>query len=101
MGSEASETLPVVRCPGCEEPMQPKGAAPVTRELDDISYACPKCGVFQHPCHRTAATKFEDDISVARMILVGPLPRPSGPGWQDPLRPGPLCMLNPERFRLE
>ncbi len=32
MGSEASETLPVVRCPGCEEPMQPKGA-------------CPKCGV--------------------------------------------------------
>ena len=45
MGSEASETLPVVRCPGCEEPMQPKGAAPVTRELDDISYVCPKCGV--------------------------------------------------------
>ena len=24
--------------------MQPKGAAPVTRELDDISYTCPKCG---------------------------------------------------------
>ncbi len=43
MGSEALETLPVVRCPGCEEPM-PKGAAPVTRELDDISYVCPKCG---------------------------------------------------------
>ena len=40
MGSEAPETLPVVRCPGCEEPMQPKGAAPVTRELDDISYVC-------------------------------------------------------------
>jgi hypothetical protein len=53
------------------------------------------------PCHRTAATKFEDDISVARMILVGPLPRPSGPGLQDPLRPGPLCTLNPEQFRLE
>ena len=44
MGSEALETLPVVRCPGCEEPMQPKGAAPVTRELDDVNYACPKCG---------------------------------------------------------
>ncbi len=24
--------------------MQPKGSAPVTRELDDISYTCPKCG---------------------------------------------------------
>ncbi len=23
--------------------MQPKGVAPVTRELDDISYVCPKC----------------------------------------------------------
>jgi len=44
MDSEAPETLPVVRCPGCEEPMQPKGVAPVTRELDDISYVCPKCG---------------------------------------------------------
>ncbi len=43
MGSEALEALPVVRCPGCEGPMQPKGAAPVTRELDDISYVCPKC----------------------------------------------------------
>src|SRR6266568_3169254 len=48
-----------------------------------------------------ATAKFEDDISVARMILVGPLPRPSGPGLQDPLRPGPLCTLNPERFRPE
>jgi endogenous inhibitor of DNA gyrase (YacG/DUF329 family) len=44
MGGEALETLPLVQCPGCEEPMQPKGAAPVTRELDDISYVCPKCG---------------------------------------------------------
>jgi len=44
MGSEALEALPVVRCPGCGEPMRPKGAAPVTRELDDISYVCPKCG---------------------------------------------------------
>jgi len=44
MGNEAPESLPIVRCPGCEEPMEPKGAAPVTRELDDISYVCPKCG---------------------------------------------------------
>ncbi len=40
----APETLPIVRCPGCEEPMQPKSIVPVTRELDDISYVCPKCG---------------------------------------------------------
>jgi predicted RNA-binding Zn-ribbon protein involved in translation (DUF1610 family) len=44
MGSGALETLPVVLCPGCGEPMEPKGAAPVTRELDDVSYVCPKCG---------------------------------------------------------
>jgi len=25
--------------------MQPKGIVPVTKELDDISYVCPKCGV--------------------------------------------------------
>ena len=43
MGNEALETLPVVRCPGCEERMQPKGIVPVTSELDDISYVCPKC----------------------------------------------------------
>ena len=39
-----TETLPVVRCPGCGEPMQPKLATPVTSELDDIIYACLKCG---------------------------------------------------------
>jgi DNA-directed RNA polymerase subunit RPC12/RpoP len=44
MNIEALETLPVVRCPGCEEPMERRGAAPVTRELDDISYVCPSCG---------------------------------------------------------
>jgi hypothetical protein len=43
MGSEALEILPVVRCPGCEEPMEPKGSEPVTRELDNVSYVCPKC----------------------------------------------------------
>ena len=44
MGTEALDTLPVVVCPGCGEPMDPKGIVPVTRELDDISYVCPKCG---------------------------------------------------------
>jgi len=24
--------------------MDPNGSVPVTRELDDITYACPKCG---------------------------------------------------------
>jgi hypothetical protein len=43
MDSEALETLPVVRCPGCEEPMHPRGLEPVTRELDDVTYVCPKC----------------------------------------------------------
>jgi len=43
-GTEAPDPLPVVQCPGCEEPMDPKGAAPVTRELDDISYVCPRSG---------------------------------------------------------
>jgi RNase P subunit RPR2 len=44
MGSDAPGTLPVIVCPGCEEPMSPKGAVPVTRELDDVIYVCPKCG---------------------------------------------------------
>jgi hypothetical protein len=44
MGIEAPETLPIVRCPGCEEPMEPNGSAPVTKELDDVTYLCPKCG---------------------------------------------------------
>jgi endogenous inhibitor of DNA gyrase (YacG/DUF329 family) len=44
MGSAALETLPVVQCPGCGQPMDPTGSSvPVTRELDDISYVCPKC----------------------------------------------------------
>jgi predicted RNA-binding Zn-ribbon protein involved in translation (DUF1610 family) len=44
MGTEAPETLPVVVCPGCGEPMRPTGSVPVTSELDDVSYVCPKCG---------------------------------------------------------
>jgi predicted RNA-binding Zn-ribbon protein involved in translation (DUF1610 family) len=44
MGSEAPDTLPVVVCPGCGEPMDPKGSVPVTRELADVTYVCPRCG---------------------------------------------------------
>jgi hypothetical protein len=46
MDSEAADILPVVMCPGCREPMDPTGSSvPVTRELDDITYGCPKCRV--------------------------------------------------------
>ena len=44
MGIEVPEAFPVVVCPGCEEPMQPKDALPGTRELDYVTYVCPKCG---------------------------------------------------------
>jgi hypothetical protein len=44
MDKEAPEALPVVRCPGCGEPMRRKGSVPVTKELDDVSYVCPKYG---------------------------------------------------------
>jgi hypothetical protein len=37
MDTEATTTLPV-------EPMGPTRSVPVTRELDDIGYVCPKCG---------------------------------------------------------
>ncbi len=36
MGSGASENLPIVRCPGCGEPMDAKAILPATEELDDI-----------------------------------------------------------------
>ena len=44
MGSEASENLPIVRCPGCGEPMDAKAILPATEELDDIVCVCPRCG---------------------------------------------------------
>jgi hypothetical protein len=44
MDTEATNTLPIVVCPGCGERMGPNGSVPVTRELDDITYVCPKCG---------------------------------------------------------
>jgi endogenous inhibitor of DNA gyrase (YacG/DUF329 family) len=43
MGSKASN-LPIVRCPGCGEPMDAKAILPATEELDDIVCVCPRCG---------------------------------------------------------
>ena len=44
MSTEAPDALPIVICPGCDEPMKPTDATPVTRQLDDVIYVCPKCG---------------------------------------------------------
>jgi len=44
MGCEALENLPIVRCPGCREPMDAKTILPATEELDDIVCVCPRCG---------------------------------------------------------
>jgi DNA-directed RNA polymerase subunit RPC12/RpoP len=43
VGNSVQAILPTVRCPGCGEPMEPKGIVPITRELDDVSYMCSKC----------------------------------------------------------
>jgi ribosomal protein L44E len=36
---------PVVQCPGCNQPMEPKERAQVTDRLVDIRYVCPVCGM--------------------------------------------------------
>jgi DNA-directed RNA polymerase subunit RPC12/RpoP len=36
---------PIVRCPGCNQPMEPKERAPVTDRLVDIRYVCALCGM--------------------------------------------------------
>ena len=36
---------PVVRCPGCNQPMEPKECTPVTDRLVDIRYVCAVCGM--------------------------------------------------------
>jgi DNA-directed RNA polymerase subunit RPC12/RpoP len=36
---------PVVRCPGCQQPMEPKERTSVTDRLVDIRYACARCGM--------------------------------------------------------
>ena len=37
--------LPVVRCPGCNRPMDPQERASVTARLVDIRYVCAVCGM--------------------------------------------------------
>jgi uncharacterized protein with PIN domain len=36
---------PVVRCPGCQQPMEPKQRTSVTDRLMDICYVCARCGM--------------------------------------------------------
>jgi hypothetical protein len=36
---------PVVRCPGCHCPMQPKERTSATERLVDIRYVCASCGM--------------------------------------------------------
>jgi hypothetical protein len=36
---------PVVRCPGCNQPMEPQERALVTERLVDIRYVCAVCGM--------------------------------------------------------
>jgi hypothetical protein len=36
--------LPVVQCPGCQRPMEPKERSPVADRLVDIRYVCAACG---------------------------------------------------------
>ena len=35
---------PVVQCPGCQQPMEPKERSSITDRLVDIRYVCPACG---------------------------------------------------------
>ena len=36
---------PIVRCPGCNQPMEPKERASITDRLVDIRYVCALCGM--------------------------------------------------------
>ena len=36
---------PVVRCPGCDQPMEAKERTPATERLVDIRYVCAGCGM--------------------------------------------------------
>jgi hypothetical protein len=36
---------PVVRCPGCQQPMEPKERTSVTDRLVDIRYVCATCSM--------------------------------------------------------
>jgi hypothetical protein len=39
------DDLPIVRCPGCDQPMQPKERTPVAGRLVDIRYVCAGSGM--------------------------------------------------------
>jgi DNA-directed RNA polymerase subunit RPC12/RpoP len=39
------DELPVVRCPGCNRPMDPQERASITERLVDIRYVCAGCGM--------------------------------------------------------
>jgi hypothetical protein len=43
--TRAPESPPVVRCPGCQDPMEPKERISVTERLSDIRYVCATCGM--------------------------------------------------------
>ena len=36
---------PIVRCPGCDQPMEAKERMPVAVRLVDIRYVCAGCGM--------------------------------------------------------
>jgi DNA-directed RNA polymerase subunit RPC12/RpoP len=36
---------PIVRCPGCDQPMEAKERTPVTERLVNIRYVCARCGM--------------------------------------------------------
>ena len=42
---DPSKQLPVVRCPGCNRPMDPQERTSVTDRLKDIRYVCAVCGM--------------------------------------------------------
>jgi hypothetical protein len=42
---ERQVSEPVVRCPGCNQPMEPQERAWVTDRLVDIRYVCAGCGM--------------------------------------------------------
>lgn len=43
----SAEQLPIVRCPGCEQPMEAKERTPIlsSERLVDVRYVCGSCGM--------------------------------------------------------
>jgi DNA-directed RNA polymerase subunit RPC12/RpoP len=42
-----AEHLPIVRCPGCEQPMEPRERTAIvsSERLVDVRYVCTTCGM--------------------------------------------------------